>query len=146
MIKVHTSDGLTKSFDLTCRMDAECWDQFSTDKAFTKEITGMAILRRSVMYTFPLPRRFKSISFGAKLIIGDSDKNQGKVIGEYLYCLADDIKVSLLVYHTNKLSRVDVVKVGKPRYHHKTKFKKPEALGSLSDAKGFEDLKRVAVK
>jgi hypothetical protein len=140
LIKVHTKDGLTRSFDMLNEADISACESFLNNKATSVEISGMAIHHRKVMHTFPMPKKFRSIQFTAKLVIGDSGKYKGKRIGEYIACQADDIRITLLVYYTNNMSRVDVAKVGKQRYSPRPKEK---SLSTVSDLPGFDEAKKA---
>jgi len=138
LIKVHIKDGVTQSFDMEVAGRIQACEVYLKEQA--AQISGMAIHHRKVMHTFPIPKKFKAIRFGAKMVVGDSGKYKGKRIGEYISCQADDIRITLLVYYTNNMARVDVVKVGKPRYSPDSK---PQSLSSINDIPGFGEAKKA---
>ena len=131
---------MTRSFDLTDDRDAEMCAAFLGNQESSAEISGMAIHHRKVMHTFPMPKKFRSIQFTARLVVGDSGKYNGKRIGEYIACQADDVRITLLVYYTNNMSRVDVAKIGKPRFSPQPKT---QSLSFMCDAPGFEAIKKA---
>jgi len=145
MIKVHQKSGETLSFDFTNAVDREKWNQMMGDSAFTGNITGMGIHLDRVYHTLPIPQKFNKVSYDAAILVGkNGSKHDGKVVAEILRCEADDIVIKLTVYHTNRLTRCDVVKLGKARY------KKPreadDSVMKISDHPSFQKLKELKVK
>lgn len=138
MIKVNTKDSLTHSFDLTVEAEWAEWERKMADPEFIKNISGMAIYRDQVLHAMPLPRRFKSVKYEAGLVYGSKGSHRDKLIGESLSCHADGLLITLLVYHTNKAVRVDIMKLGKQRFaptHTPT--------SKVGDAQGFQEAKEA---
>jgi len=122
---VNLKDGTTVSFDLKDPVDHERWKQMAASNSFQNEMTGVGIIFNSHWYTLPLPKRFRQISFQAELV--ENSKKDAppdrRWVGERVKVYVDDVLVSLLVYYGNRprMSRIDVVKVGKRRYNPELK-------------------------
>ena len=127
MLKVNLRDGSTASFNLKDEEDRKQWSELSLTEDFQRCITALGIIHNSQWYTLPIPKKFRRISFEAELV--ENSKRDvppdRKYVGERLKCYADDVLISLLVYYGNRprMSRVDVIKLGKRRFNPKIKNK-----------------------
>ena len=127
MLKVNLKDGKTIAFDLKDESNLKEWLELSSGEVFQRQITALGKIHNSQWYTLPIPKKFRRISFEAELV-ENSKRNvpiERKYIGERLKCYADDILISLLVYYGNRprMSRIDVIKLGKRRFDPKIKNK-----------------------
>ena len=118
MIKVHTKNGSTLSYDLMDDDQRKKWEFDSRDIRFQANITGIGIVFNSQWFALPLPKKFRQCHFEAALV-ESKKKNAPKYTGERIRCYADDVLISVQVYwgHKPKMSRVDIIRVGKRRFN-----------------------------
>jgi len=121
MIKVNLRNGETLSYDLKDVKESAEWRRVSSQLSFQKKISGVGIIFNSQWYTLPIPKKFRQITFHAELVKNtkkDVPKDR-EFVGEKIIVYADEIMISILVYYGKrpKMSRVDVVKIGKCRYN-----------------------------
>lgn len=121
MIKVNLKDGKTLSYDLQDEKAVKEWEELSSHQDFQQRITGIGIIYNAQWYTLPLPKKFRQVFFQFELV--ENNKKDApedrKYVGERVKCYADDTLISLLVYYGSrpKMSRVDVIKLGKRRFN-----------------------------
>ena len=118
MLKVHTADGKTLSFELGDEGQREEWDKLAASNAFQATIRGMALLHNRTLHTLPLPKMFKSLRFSAGLLVSRGRNGVEKVTGERVVCQADVVRIMITAYYTQtpKMVRVDVFKTGWQRF------------------------------
>lgn len=118
MIKVNLKNGSTLSYDLTEPDQKAKWLSDSENVDYQEQITAIGIIFNSQWFALPIPKRFRQINFEANLV--ESKKKTGpKFTGERIKCYADDVLISVQVYwgHKPKMSRVDVVRIGRRRFN-----------------------------
>lgn len=117
MLKVHTSDGKTLSFELRDEAQRSEWENLCASNAFQETIRGVALLHNRTLHTFPLPKQFKVRRFSAGLLTVPV-KDGEKVLGERVMCQADTIRVTITAYYTRtpKMVRIDVMRSGWQRH------------------------------
>lgn len=124
MIKVNMSDGKTLSFDLRNKEELDKWKQLCSTSEFQKTIRGVGIVYNTQWYAIPVPKKFKQINYDADIVLNQREKDLEKqVVGERLICQVDDVQITLLVYYGNrpKMSRLDIVKIGKQKFINVTR-------------------------
>jgi len=123
MIKVNVKNGDTLTFDLTDSVQKGKWDALCTDYSFQQQITGMGIIYNSQLYTLPSPKKFSRRVYFAEII---KHRKNDEYVGERIICQVDDVQISVLVYFGKRprMSRVDVIKIGRLRHSSLVKGKK----------------------
>ena len=115
MLKVHTTAGLTSRVDLENEDEARQWIEKLRDPAFQQGISGLTIYQKGVQYSLPKPQGFGQIFLCAEFVEPDPDKKLKG--GEKLVCVADDVRIVLMVHKAQKAVRVAVIKTGKQRFN-----------------------------
>lgn len=134
MIKVNFKDGTTLAFDLNKEDDFKQWQEWNAVKDFQERITGIGILNKKKFHTLPAPRNFKDIQFHAELVFKEKDGIK-RQLGERVTCVADDIRLSLMVYTYDDppppiLSRFDVERVKRRNFSYEHLYGKPVSAGN----------------
>lgn len=115
MLKINLRSGLTLTVDLADAEQRRLWEERQGAAVFQREVTGIAIHEAGMLHTMPVPLRFERASFTAERILRD-----GECVGERVACHADEVVVTLSVYRDGPLrpgmTRVDVRRIGRPRY------------------------------
>lgn len=115
MLKVHMKSGTTLSFDLEDVVEYKHWKSFAGEKENQMLITGLSIINRGISYSLPTPNKFVNLFFMAEYIKPDTKlKIKG---GEKIFCLADNIRISMMVHAGQKAARVFVENIGRMRYN-----------------------------
>jgi hypothetical protein len=114
LLKVHTNDGLTSRVDLEDLEQAEQWLARLKDPKFQASITGLTIAYRGVQYSLPKPQGFQDILFIAEYVAADEDRKVKG--GERVFCIADSVRVGLMVHKAQRAVRVTLLKQGKQRW------------------------------
>lgn len=115
MLRVHTADGLTTSFDLGDERQAAEWIERLKDSRFQVNIRGLTLSDQGVLYSMARPSGFRCVSFLGEQV--ESEPEHHIKGGERLTCFADDIRISLMAHREQRAARVAVCKVGKQRYN-----------------------------
>lgn len=118
MIKVQLKSGETLSYDLLDKDQEEKWKKDSRNIEFQTQITAIGIIFNSQWFSLPLPKRFRQCHFEASLVESNKE-NAPKYTAEQVRCYADDVLISVKVYwgRKPKMSRVDIVRVGRRRFN-----------------------------
>jgi hypothetical protein len=115
LLKIHTIDGITSRIDLEDEGQAREWLIRLQDATFQKSISGVTIAYKGVQYSLPRPHGFGQIFFHAEYVEPDiSKKIKG---GERLTCVADGVRIALMVHRAQKAVRVSLFKTGKQRFN-----------------------------
>jgi hypothetical protein len=108
---VHTSDGLTTTFDLESEEEARKWLEREKDGSFQESITGLTISHRGVLYSFVRPVGVRRIALVAENVVADpARKVKG---GERIVCYADDVRIGIMVHRLQRAVRVTLAKTGR---------------------------------
>lgn len=114
MLRVHTNDGLTSSFDLEEEEQVRKWLSVLQDPEFQERITGLTISHRGVLYSFPRPQGFKRLSFAAENVEPDPERKiKG---GQRVFCFADESRVAMMVHKAQRAVRFSLAKTGRRRF------------------------------
>ena len=110
--------GETLSYDLLDNSQAKKWEKDSKDIKFQTQITAIGIVFNSQWFALPMPKKFRQCHFEACLVESNK-KNAPKYTAEQVKCYADDVLISVKVYwgHKPKMSRVDIIRVGRRRFN-----------------------------
>jgi len=115
LLRVHTCDGLTSTFDLEDKEQAERWLQLLKDPKFQESITGLTISHRGVLFSLSRPQGFqRQFYFAERVEPVPQKKIKG---GERLLCYADDVRVGLMVHEAQRAVRVTLNKTGRQRFN-----------------------------
>lgn len=113
MLKVHLSNGITDSFDLTDlkQIDNLIYKLKKNDYQFS--ITALSICHDGSTYSISRPKGYRNIIFHPEYI---KPKNNGKIKGGFkITCFADDSKLTIMVHRSNAI-KVDLAKIGNQVY------------------------------
>lgn len=112
MLRVHTSDGMTNSFDLQDERQFSKWLEMLRNRQ--SDIRGLTVSHKGVLYSLPVPQGFNRISFYAECVRPDpTHKIKG---GERIVCFADDIRIGMMIHREQKAVRVTLNKPGIRRF------------------------------
>ena len=114
---MNLKSGRTVTFDLEKETDAAEWKRSVADVSFQSSIRAIGIVTGGFYFTLPLPKKFRLMHFDAELV--QSTKLDRKYVGERVKCFCDDLLISILVYYGTmpKMSRVDILKIGRRRFN-----------------------------
>ena len=111
MLRVHTSDGLTTTFDLENQEEAKRWLEKERDPDFQESITGLTISHRGVLYSFTRPVGFRRVALVAENVEADPAKKiKG---GERIVCYVDDVRIGIMAHRLQRAARVTLAKTGR---------------------------------
>ena len=114
MLKVHTRDGVTTKVDLENEEQLVAWRERLKDPKYQRTITGLTVIHLGVQYSLSAPVGFHHVSFEAEGLAPDAScRLKG---GERIVCMADGVRISLMVHREQKAVRVLVAKVGRQRF------------------------------
>lgn len=111
MLRVHTSDGLTTTFDLENAEEAKRWLEREQDPGYQSSITGLTISHRGVLYSFTRPVGFRKIAMVAENV--DADLARKVKGGERIVCYVDDVRIGIMAHRLQRAVRVTLVKTGR---------------------------------
>lgn len=119
---MNLKNGSTQSYDLLDYEQKSKWEHDSSSVEFQLQISGVGIVFNSQWFALPIPKRFRQIHYAANLVESNK-KNAPRYTGERIQCYADDILISVQVYwgHKPKMSRVDIIRVGRRRFNPELK-------------------------
>lgn len=122
LIKVNLKSGQTLSFNLGNKEDYSSLSDRLDDDVFARSITGISVLYNTYWHAITVPQNFKTITYHVERVVCVKHGIEVNV-GERIVCHADDIRLTTLVYYNEKpkITRIDMKKVGKPRYIPKGK-------------------------
>jgi len=120
---VNLKNGRTVSYDLTEKEQLDKWNHDSSTVDFQSQITAIGIIFNSQWFALPTPKKFRQLHFGANLV-ESKKKDSTRYTGERIQCFADDVLISVVVYwgHKPKMSRIDVIRVGRRRFNPELKM------------------------
>jgi hypothetical protein len=114
MLRVHTNDGLTSSFDLEDEKQAEQWLELLKDPKFQASISGLTVSHRGVLYSLSKPQSFRQLMFSAEHVPPEPERKiKG---GERIWCFADEVRIGLMVHRAQRAVRVTLTKTGRQRF------------------------------
>lgn len=109
MVIANVSDGSTKRFDLSEPPQHQALSALLA----SGQVSALSILHNGTQHTLLPPKRFRRSLYGAEPVFnGASD-----VVGERIYVLAGDVKVSLTATFRGTVVRCDLVRTGRLRYN-----------------------------
>lgn len=111
MLKANTRDGRTLTFDLGTPEGKSAWRVFQASPGSQQQLSGLSILHQGMLHTLPTPKHFKALSYTAELV-----ESKGVGVAEKISCQADDVKLTMTVYFSTAMTRMDLQRVGKPRH------------------------------
>jgi len=115
MLRVHTADGLTTSFDLGDERQAAEWIERLKDPRFQASIRGLTLSDQGALYSMSGPSGFRRVSFLGERVEAEPERRiKG---GERLTCFADDVRICLMVHREQKAIRVSLSKIGNQRFN-----------------------------
>ena len=119
---MNLRNGRTLSYDLTESDQFEKWRLDSSYADFQSQITAIGIVFNSQWFALPLPKKFRQCHFEAGLVESNR-KESPRYTGEKVQCYADDVLISVQVYwgHKPKMSRIDIIRVGRRRFNPELK-------------------------
>jgi hypothetical protein len=113
VLRVNLQDGSTVSVDL--ERDMERWSKLKADPAFQRSIRGALIVIDGCQHTMPLPVGFNGpVVYDAELV--RDTKRGGAIVAERVVCYVDCVRITLTVYVSSLVMRVDVARVGRLRH------------------------------
>ena len=117
MIKLHTNDGQTQTFDVEVEGELDHLLSFISDKDNLKAITGIGSLRHAHWDALTKPKNFRDVSYHVESVKLIKD-NAEITVGEKIICHADDIQLTILVYYkpSPKMTRIELRRIGKRRF------------------------------
>lgn len=106
-------DGATLSFDLTRKTDAHAWIRFTSGRGWSDSVRALSVCHNGMNHTLPVPRlkRFRCYGFGAEVA---HDTRTGRPVAEKVFFCFNEIQVSYLVYLNSKVTKVEIIDLGKP--------------------------------
>jgi len=115
---VNLKNGNTLSYDLMEDDQRDKWEKDSSSVDYQMQITAIGIVFNSQWFALPMPKKFRQHHFDASLVTSNK-KGTPHYTGEKVQCYVDDILISVQVYwgHKPKMSRIDVIRVGRRRYN-----------------------------
>lgn len=115
MLKVHTLDGLTLSFDLFEEAQLEDLRLRLLNVEFRSGITGMTVQEKGVLYSLSRPEGFRVISLQAEPV--SPVESKGIKGAEKIICFADDVRIEMIVHKRQRAVRINLSKIGKQRFN-----------------------------
>lgn len=116
MLKIHLSDGITLSFDLSDPCKAKEWLDLVGKPEFQESIRGMTIQHNGGSYSLSRPDSFHDLWLFAEYLEPDlSTKFKG---GKRLVCRADDVQLVLMVHEDSRAIRASLTKQDVQCYNH----------------------------
>lgn len=117
MLKIHTTDGLTTRIDITDKEQTKEWLKKMNDQEFQNTISAITIAHKGVQYSLPRPSGFSKTFFQVERI--ESDPSRKIKGGERIVCMADGVRIVMMVHRAQRAVRVSVIKTGKQRFNPK---------------------------
>ena len=130
MLRVHTKDGQTRSFDLSDPEAAREWLRLTSDDSYQGQVTGLTlasshcargvcsacgsknVLPLTIQYSTARPQDFRRIS----LVAEDVPRAPGVNGGERVIVFADDVRLTLMAHSANPAVRIVLSKVGHRKF------------------------------